>query len=122
MPKIAGPKGASTGWPEIERSAEDRKGWVKQDRYEELVRSAAKPTRLEMTHMEMAFGWLAELRKHDAGMALQLMYWANWMARRRHLRELCKTKGWAYSTFKVKLNRGRKWIADKVTARADAIF
>ncbi len=68
MPKIAGPKGASTGWPEIERSAEDRKGWVEQDRYEELVRSAAKPTRLEMTRMEN--------RIRMAGRAAQ--------ARRRH--------------------------------------
>ncbi|MEJ0050920.1 MAG: hypothetical protein WDN02_06910 [Methylovirgula sp.] len=72
--------------------------------------------------METAFGWLAELRAHDAGMALQLMYWANWMARRRKLRDLCKSKKWAYSTFQMRANRARKWIANHIISRGDALF
>jgi hypothetical protein len=122
MPKISGPKEYGNGWPSIVRDADDLRGMSPDDRVEHLVRSAAKPTRLEITRKDIALSWLEELRGYDTGIALQVTYWADYMARRRNLRDLCKAKGWAYSTFKVKLGRGRRWIAEQLGARGEGVF
>lgn len=78
--------------------------------------------RLARKRMETAFGWLAELRKHDAGMALQLMYWANWMARRRNLRSLCIEKKWAFRSFFRRATKGKEWIAQELKALGTSVF
>lgn len=122
LPQIAGPRGSGTGWPAIMRSAEDLKGWGQDDQLEALLRSAAKPSRAEIDRMEATMRWLDHLRNHDTGLALQLMYWAAWLARKRRLRDLCVEKRWAYSTFQLRVNASKKWIAAKLVERGDAVF
>jgi hypothetical protein len=58
-----------------------------------------RPSAAEITHMEMAFEWLSELRVEDSGMALVTTLWALRTARGRSIKKLCAEKKWAPHTF-----------------------
>ncbi|MGH6877542.1 MAG: hypothetical protein ACREHV_09225, partial [Rhizomicrobium sp.] len=116
------PKEFGSGWPSIVRDADDLRGWPNEDKVEYLARAALMPSRLEISRMERAFEWLRELRRQDAGLALQLMFWAQWMARRRSIRRLCIGKRWAPSTFFKRTMAAKKSIARRLNLDGDAVY
>jgi hypothetical protein len=71
-------------WPQAELEESERR-----TRQQAANRTVIRPSAAEITHMEMAFEWLSELRVEDSGMALVTTLWALRTARGRSIKKLC---------------------------------
>jgi len=111
LPGIPWPKDPGNAMPDVKRDADDLRDWPKDDAFEALARRLELPDRAEITRMEGALAWIAALRTHDTGMALQVMHWANQSARRRSIRRMCIEQRWSPSVFYRRVHRGREWIS-----------
>lgn len=77
-------------------------------------RTRVRPTAAEISSMHAAFGWLLWLRQTEPGAATTLQAWAFATSRRYNLRRLCRNRGWSYSGFNRKVDRGLILLTEHV--------
>jgi len=111
MPPLPRPSNPGNAMPDVVRDVDDVRAKSAEDRWEELMRLSERPTHLEITRMEGALEWLRQLKAHDSGMALQLMHWANQIARHRSIRRLCIQQRWCPSVFYRKVHMAKLWLS-----------
>jgi hypothetical protein len=122
MPPLQRPKDPGGNWPPHGYSKDDLGGWSDQDKNDALMRTVLKPTRAEITRMEGALEWLRWLKTNDAGMALQLMFWANTVARHRKIERMCIEKKWCRAVFYRRIHRAKDWIARQLNGRHAPVY
>jgi hypothetical protein len=113
LPKVPGPKEPGGNWPQIFHDADDKRGWGQylHDREDEKNRTRVRPSGIEIKRMEIIFDWLSQLRKTDEGMGVIVRAWAIYRSQHRSIRGLCKARGWGFTAFYKRLDRGLSAMA-----------
>jgi hypothetical protein len=128
MPRLRGPRAPGGHWPRTVTEWADQLAQAELEESERRARQQAanriviRPTAAEITHMEMAFEWLSELRVEDSGMALVTTLWALRTARGKSIKKLCAEKHWLPHTFFRKRARALATLAAALNARGVPVF
>jgi hypothetical protein len=118
-----GPKRSpGNGLPAIVRDADDLSGMTMDDRYAEAIRNQIPLRSEEIRKMDLALGWLDEMRQEHPITTLQTMYWADSMAAGKPLAALCARKKWSNGTFYKNVGRGKKMITERLRANGEGVF
>jgi len=117
-----GPSSGQGFWPSALYTAEE----VDEMRKEFIAnggRSRFTPSAKDISRMEFILlgrrshtGWLHRFLADDAGAKRCLAHWAMWTASERKHKPACRYKGWAYSTFRRRAERGAEILAGKLNA------
>jgi hypothetical protein len=128
MPRLRGPRAPGGHWPRTLTEWADQLAQAELEESERRTRQQAanrtviRPTAAEITHMEMAFEWLSELRVEDSGMALVTSLWALRAARGKSIKKLCAEKHWPPHTFFRKRAKALARLAAVLNARGAPVF
>ncbi len=128
MPRLRGPRGPGGHWPRTITEWADQLAQAELEESERRIRqqtanrTVIRPTAAEITHMEMAFEWLSELRVEDSGMALVTSLWALRVARGKSIKRLCAEKHWPPHTFFRKRAKALARLAAVLNARGVPVF
>ena len=125
MPPVRGPRALGGHWPTTIPEWADQLGIdpiERKMREEAANRTIIHATAEDITHMEIALGWLRELRGHDTGMASVTTFWALRTAQGRSIKRLCAEKHWAPRTFFRKREKALCMLAANLNSRGVAVF
>lgn len=128
LPPPGGPRGPGGHWPGTVTEWADQLAQAelaeteRRERHQVANQVKITPSSLEITRMEMAFVWLAELRMQDTGMALIVGLWAHRAAQGRSIKRLCIQKHWSPRTFWRKREKALAALAIALNARRLAVF
>jgi hypothetical protein len=128
MPRLRGPRAPGGHWPRTVTEWADQLAQAELEESERRTRQQAanrtiiRPTAAEISHMEMAFEWLSELRVADSGMALVTTLWALRAARGKSIKKLCAEKRWPPHTFFRKRAKALASLAAVLNARGVPVF
>ena len=104
--KMDRPKQPGYAHPQIEYSAEDREGWIADDR--PIITG---PSRVHFDRMEEAFGWLDAYTRIDPVRAWALKEYAKLKAFKRSLNAICRDAGVDRRTFRDRSEAAARDIA-----------
>jgi hypothetical protein len=128
LPPVGGPRGPGGHWPSIVTEWSDQLAQAelaeteRRERQQTANQVRITPSALEITRMEMAFGWLRELSVVDSGMARITALWAHRVAQRRSIKRLCIERKWARHTFFRKRAKALGALAILLNMRGTGVF
>jgi hypothetical protein len=128
LPRLRGPRQPGDHWPGTIIEWADRIAQAELEESERRTRQQAAnrtvilASAVEITQMEVVFGWLRELRGVDSGLAVVATFWAMRAAQGRSMKALCAEKHWAPRTFFRKRAKAFATLAGRLNDRRAPVF
>lgn len=113
--RIKGPRELGSVHPQIEYSDEDREGWERQE-----IKLA--PLADEIAAMEIAFGWLDDVRESDWNAFDALRKWAFCLSHSFSLRRFAIKSGIAVRTMERRSERALSSITSRLNRLGTPVF